>query len=128
MSWLVYTTHCLRDGARVTATSRRRPGRPVDSEAEPRAPVLCRAKAEQQKQEAGSLSSEAAAAEHVASTTQPKDPGKRPNGVAPSRAEHKQPASHRSSEPEAAASGPGKKGGPVCQACHKHHRSAFKGP
>ena len=90
--------------------------------------MLCRAKAEQQKQEAGSLSSDAAAAEHVATTTQPKDPGKRPNGVVPSRAEQKQAAaSHRSSEPEAAAAGPGKKGGPVCQACHKHHRSAARG-
>lgn len=109
-------------------TAQRRLCSTADSEAEPRPPVLCRARAEHQKQEAGNLSSEAAAAEHAASTTQPKDPGKRPNGVTPSRAEHKQAASQRSSEPEAAASGPGKKGGPVCQACHKHHRSAFSSP
>ena len=74
-----------------------------------------------EQQEANSIA-EAAAADNIASTTQPKDPGKRPNGVAPGRAEHKQAAGHKSSEPDAPPAG--KKGGYVCQACHKHHRSA----
>ena len=78
----------------------------------------CRAK---EQQEASSIA-EAAAADNIASTTQPKDPGKRPNGVAPGRAEHKQAAGHRSSEPDAPPVS--KKGAHVCQACHKHHRSA----